>query len=463
MQPSPAPQTHNLLSESLRRVERREAHRRSMISPLLLLCAAFFALVLSFVANGHAFAQLRNFQTPPLRFPDVESNEQEAGVLPESVPGPRKIIVDFDPGVDDAAALIWLLSQDRYDAKVKALVVSAGNVTPEQGFANAQMLLNWLEIKPDKIPVIMGGTPPPTRPLSLAQWFIHGPGGLWFVSAPPVAPQPSAATEFYCNNLKPGMMVIALAPLTSIAEAMVKCPGSWNGVEIVDVGGSRFHSSQTPVTEYNHWQNPEAAAQVLELGPANGATIQLVLADAFSQLKFDQSDLRQIERRGNSAIKNLLPALQMYVDSFGATGEAAALADVAGVIYALDNRLGSPQLALVHPLAGEDVQEDVRGQTIIGFTLNDHVTMLSTSEELNQIAMDAFSDPNYDLNAAIGAILAREQDNADVVTDIDARRMHHIFLQGIRTRDLSAMNADEGEASEMEDFENQLFVPLVSD
>jgi inosine-uridine nucleoside N-ribohydrolase len=267
------------------------------------------------------------------------------------------------------------------------------------------------------------------------------------------------------------MLVIALAPLTTIAEAMHTCPSSWNGVEIVNVGGSRFQPSQTPVTEYNHWQNPEAAAHVLKNAALNGATIQLVLADAFNQLKIVPSDLRQIQRRGNDAIKKLLPALEMYMGSLSAGGEAAALADAAGVIYALDNRLGSAQLGLVHPLAvspptWEEVPEDVRGQTIIGFTDPDRISMLSTSEEINQIALKAFDptlDPPFDVNAAIGEILSRQADNADVVTDIDARRMHHIFLQGVRGRNVSTTGEDEGELNQMGDYENHMFVPLVSD
>jgi inosine-uridine nucleoside N-ribohydrolase len=271
------------------------------------------------------------------------------------------------------------------------------------------------------------------------------------------------ATGFYCapQRLQPGLLVVALGPLTNIARAIQSCPAAWNGVEIVSVGGGKFKSNQTPVTEFNYWQDPEAAQQVLTQGVASGAKIQIVLADAFSQFKVGPSDIRQLSRRGVPAIINLMPALETYINGLSAGGEVPTLPDPVAVIYALENALGTAESALVKPLAGEGVPELVRGQTIIGLTFNERLAMIASDAELSTIAFNIYNTPGYDLDSALFEILSREPDNALVVTDIDARRMHNLFLRGLRSKDLNVQSSDA--IDEMENFDNHLFVPLIVD
>ena len=130
-------------------------------------------------------------------------------------------------------------------------------------------------------------------------------------------------------------------------------------------------------------------------------------------------------------------------------------------MYALKNGLGTAHSALVKPLAGEGIPEMVRGQTIIGMTLNERITMIASDADLSAIAYNIYNTPGYDLDSAIFEILSREQDNALVVTDIEARRMHNLFLQDLRGKDV---NVQSGEASnEAGNFEEHLYVPLIMD
>ena len=103
----------------------------------------------------------------------------------------------------------------------------------------------------------------------------------------------------------------------------------------------------------------------------------------------------------------------------------------------------------------------VRGQTIIGMTLNERITMIASDADLSAIAYNIYNTPGYDLDSAIFEILSREQDNALVVTDIEAHRMHNLFLQDLRGKDV---NVQSGEASnEAGNFEEHLYVPLIMD
>jgi purine nucleosidase len=357
--------------------------------------------------------------------------------------------------------LIWLFSQTRHPVDVQGVVTIAGATTVTNATYNTQLILSWLG--EETVPVIQGADAPLVQPLSLTPSLVHGPDGLWFTFAPEVPPDSSDATAFYCapQRLQPGLLVVALGPLTNLARAIQSCPAAWNGVEIVSMGGGKFKYNQTPVTEYNYWQDPEAAQQVLTQGAASGATIQIVLADAFSQFELAPNDIQRLNRHGVPAIVNLLPALETYINALSAGGEAPILPDPVAVIYALENTLGTAQSALVKPLAGEGIPEMVRGQTIIGITLNERITMIASDAELSAIAYNIYNTPGYDLDSALFEILSREPDNALVVTDIEARRMHNLFLRELRGNDVNLQSSEA--SNEMDDFEEHLFVPLIMD
>ena len=107
--------------------------------------------------------------------------------------------------------------------------------------------------------------------------------------------------------------------------------------------------------------------------------------------------------------------------------------DIAATIYALNNRnssLGEAQSALVKVVTEQSL---ARGQTIMGLTFIDRITMIASAEELSRLADQVFAgDPTFDLDAALAEIASREPDNAQVVLEIKEQRIHQIFMTGIK-------------------------------
>jgi inosine-uridine nucleoside N-ribohydrolase len=289
---------------------------------------------------------------------------------------------------------------------------------------------------------------------------------LWFTFAPPAAPDSTDATAFYCTTLRPGLLVVTLGPLTNIARAMESCPANWQGVEIVSVGGGKFTHNQTPVSEYNFWQDPEAAAQVLShtasraVAQPMSTTLQIVLADAFTQFGLTFSDLDQMTENGVPAIRNLAPALEIYMQVLSAGGETPTFPDPAAAIYALQNMLGGAHSALVDVLAG--VPEVARGQTVVGLGQNEKIVMIAGDAVLSDLARRFYNGEVPDFEAELRAILASRPDNALAVTGIEARRIHSVFMQGLHDRSTSTSSEDGDAAGEIATPEDRLFVPYVS-
>lgn len=443
-----------------------KAHRARLFG--LALIVAFLSTLLW---SNQLFAQTpRAFRIPPFDLPDVESSEAEAATLPEAAPTKRHVIVDTDPGIDDAVALVWLLSQNRYRVEVEGIVTVTGNTTAEQGVNNVREILGWFAPASDitSIPVIQGAAAPLAVPQSLTPWLIHGPTGLWTVVAEPATPDSTDATAFYCEQLaqQPGLLVIALGPLTNLARAMDPdqggCPALWAGVEIVSLGGGIDQSNQTPVTEYNYWQDPDAANFVVSNAQANGAILHIVVTDAFNQLEISTKDLRTLERPRHYAIQNLLEPLGIYIAALSQGGNKAALPDPVAMIYALERRVATEQSALVKVLTGAGVPEIVRGQTVVGLSVEERITMIADDATLSNIAFLSFTDPNFDINLAIFELLTSMPDNATVVTDIDAKRVHNLFMQGVKGRRIKAAAAKDA-GVEQGEFEFRLFVPNIRD
>lgn len=437
---------------------------RFPIAPILVVTALVCSLMMTLFLPGVSHAQTPpNLRIPATELPDLESSDDEEEERTfDSTSTPRTVIVDTDPGVDDAAALIWLFSQQKYPIKVLGVVTVAGNTTVENASNNARSILDWLGQA--SVPIIQGASAPLNVPLSRTPAFIHGLDGLWFTATAEGTPDlaDATATEFYCesDHLEPGLLVLALGPLTNIASALQACPDAWAGVEIVSLGGGKTMGNQTPVSEFNYWQDPDAAAQVLAhtlLDDPASPSLQLVPVDAFSQFEVKLSDFVKLQNNGVPAIANLFPALEIYMSTFAANGESATLPDVVAAMYALENEFGTAQPALVQVLHEEGVPEVARGQTIIGLGFNERLTMIASDAELSAIALSALTDPNFDFNSALYNILIREPDNALVVVDIEAKRMNKKFLKALRNDESVRISGG------VEDFGDQLFVPFITD
>lgn len=183
-----------------------------------------------------------------------------------SVP-PTPVLMDCDTGVDDAMALLYLLSRD--DIEVVAVTTVFGNNTAAQCAHNTLRVLD-LAGRAD-IPVAVGAERPLAGGVPYLATHVHGADGLGDSSLPDdVAARPVAATaveliDRLSREHAGALRVLATAPLTNLAHALTALPGLAGRVaDVVIMGGAAdAPGNQTPAAEANILHDPEAARQVI--------------------------------------------------------------------------------------------------------------------------------------------------------------------------------------------------------
>ena len=183
---------------------------------------------------------------------------------------PRRIIIDTDPGIDDAVAILLALAA-REELEVLGIVAVAGNLTLPQTERNARRICE-LAGRAD-VPVYAGCGRPLFRPLATAE-HIHGETARDRLLLPePTMPlRAQHGTDFLIETLlgeEAGTITLcALGPLTNIAMALVKAPEIASKIgELVIMGGACFElGNVTPAAEFNMHVDPQAAAIVLDSG-----------------------------------------------------------------------------------------------------------------------------------------------------------------------------------------------------
>ena len=183
---------------------------------------------------------------------------------------PRKIIIDTDPGQDDAVAiLLALASPDELD--VLGITTVAGNVPLDYTTKNARVVKELSGVV--DVPIYAGCDRPLGRNLVTAE-HVHGKTGLDGIELPdPVTPvQDQHAVEFIIETLRnevPGTVTLCLlGPLTNIAKALTDAPDiAERCAQIVLMGGAYFQVGNiTPAAEFNIYVDPEAADIVFKSG-----------------------------------------------------------------------------------------------------------------------------------------------------------------------------------------------------
>ena len=181
---------------------------------------------------------------------------------------PRKIIIDTDPGQDDAVAILLALASP--ELEVLALTAVAGNVPLTLTTRNARQIV---ELARHQTPVYAGCDTPLTRKLVTAE-HVHGKTGLDGIPLPdPTHPlQAQHAVDYLIDSLRahpPGTITLCpLGPLTNLATAFQRAPDIIPRVaEIVLMGGAYFEVGNiTPAAEFNIYVDPEAADIVFKSG-----------------------------------------------------------------------------------------------------------------------------------------------------------------------------------------------------
>ncbi|MBV8900134.1 MAG: nucleoside hydrolase [Verrucomicrobia bacterium] len=217
--------------------------------------------------------------------------------------GAAPIIIDTDPGQDDAIAILFALAApERLD--VRALTTVAGNVPLALTSRNARIVLDHAG-RPD-VPVYAGCPGPLVRPLVTAE-HVHGKSGLEGVSLhePGTELAKGHAVDFLINTLRDApernVTLCALGPLTNLAAALIQAPDIKRGIKsIVLMGGACFRPGNvTPAAEFNIYVDPHAASVVIN----SGAPITVLPLDASHQVLSTPARIERIGNIGNKAGK----------------------------------------------------------------------------------------------------------------------------------------------------------------
>lgn len=177
----------------------------------------------------------------------------------------RKVIIDCDPGIDDALAIILALKSK--EIEVVGITTVSGNVESLQGAKNALKVLKLLGRL--DIPVYLGEGKPVKRELVTAQ-DTHGEDGLGETFLEEVSSEyiRENGVDFILNTLKnhENVSIIALGPLTNLCRAIEKDSETFHRVkEIVSMGGAyKSHGNCSPVAEFNYWVDPHGAREFLK-------------------------------------------------------------------------------------------------------------------------------------------------------------------------------------------------------
>ena len=177
----------------------------------------------------------------------------------------RKVIIDCDPGIDDALAIILALKSK--EIEVIGITTVSGNVESVQGAKNALKVLKLLGRL--DIPVYLGESKPIKRELVTAQ-DTHGEDGLGETFLEEVSSEyiRENGVDFILNTLKnqENVSIIALGPLTNLCRAIEKDSETFHRVkEIVSMGGAyKSHGNCSPVAEFNYWVDPHGAREFLK-------------------------------------------------------------------------------------------------------------------------------------------------------------------------------------------------------
>lgn len=214
---------------------------------------------------------------------------------------PRKIIIDTDPGQDDAVAILLALASPE-ELDVLGIVAVAGNVGVAQNAINARKVVE-LGGRPD-IPVFAGCSRPLRRHLVTAE-HVHGQTGLDGPNLPePQIPlQTLHGVDYIINTLMAAepktITLCTLGPLTNIAMALIKQPAIADRIaEIVMMGGAYFEVGNiTPAAEFNIYVDPEAADVVMRCG----APITILPLDVTHQIQSTPERLAAIKAIGNQS------------------------------------------------------------------------------------------------------------------------------------------------------------------
>ncbi len=297
-----------------------------------------------------------------------------------------QVILDCDPGHDDAIALLLALASP--ELQLLGVTTVAGNQTLEKTTANAIRVLDHLG-RPE-IPVAAGASRPLVRERQVAA-EVHGESGLDGPQLPPAsrAPDPLHAIDWIAQTLTRSawpVTLVATAPLTNVALFLARYPELSPKLErIVLMGGAAGEGNITPAAEFNIWADPEAAHRVF----TSAVELTMVGLDVTHQALMTPAHARRLA--GAGAAGKLVADLYGFYAQFHSRlygWDGAPVHDAVAIAHVIDGTLlHTRHCGVIIDTAGElsrgRTHVDLRGRS--GWQPNCHVALGIESERFLEL------------------------------------------------------------------------------
>lgn len=270
----------------------------------------------------------------------------------------KKVIIDCDPGIDDALALMMAFASDKLD--VLALTAVSGNVPVAQTAENA---LGLAALAGADIEVAAGADKPLIKAARHA-FHVHGKNGLGGVVLPAsgkVSSRSAVSLMKDMINRYPGELeLIALGPLTNIALLLREAPETAPLIKKLSLmGGAVKGGNATPWAEFNIYADPHAAALVFDAG----IPIDMYGLDVTNRALLLPDEVEKVVQMGGSVLSPLGQMMKSYLNFYQSVGfEGLGMHDPFTVACVIDG-----SLAEMIPLALRVECEDEihMGQTVV--------------------------------------------------------------------------------------------------
>lgn len=252
----------------------------------------------------------------------------------------QPVLLDCDPGIDDALALIYLAALHRAgEIELVGVTTTAGNVGIDQTTRNASYLLQLCGL--DEVPVA-AGFPEPSQVELVTTPETHGPSGLGYLSVPEeqAASEPSEWTGIWTDAASRAAHLIVTGPLTNAAYfAAANAADYASFADVTVMGGAiNYPGNTTPTAEWNFWVDPHAARDVfasatrpITLCPLNVTETMLIGPTQLERLR---------EALAQHPVSDVLPEMMRFYFEFHeahGSGYQAQIHDLLTCMVALQN------------------------------------------------------------------------------------------------------------------------------
>jgi pyrimidine-specific ribonucleoside hydrolase len=288
---------------------------------------------------------------------------------------PIPVLIDCDPGHDDAIALLLALASP--ELELLGVTTVHGNQTLAKTTANALRVLEFAGF--GHTPVAAGADRPLVREPVVAA-SVHGESGLDGPDLPPPAgaPRPEHAVDFLAQRIEAAgrpVTLVPTGPLTNVALLLARHPHVTGRIErIVLMGGAIAEGNVTPAAEFNIWVDPEAAARVF----ASGVDVTMVGLDVTHRALMTEAHAERLREAGR--VGTMVAELRAFYQRFHTD------------VYGFDGTPVHDAMAVAHVIRGNLVHTEHR-----------HVAIECASELCRgRTVVDLWRRTGHDPNAHVG-------------------------------------------------------------